>query len=1318
MRDIKELKLAASQDSKAKEYWMDKLSGEFVRTCFPGFQPDTGRLPRRMETWTVEWDNDLFSRLMDLSKRNDHTLHVILLTALTVLAGRYTGAADITVGTPIYRQRTGGEFTNTVLPVRTAPGPGLTFKTLLVRVKQTLLEAVENQAFPVELLPEMLQLPVSGDNFPLFDMALVLENIQDKAYIDHIPLNMVFRFSRTAETIAVGVDYNASLYPAPSVGRITRHLEQLLRNALSNLESKVSEIEMIPAEERRELLQTFNNTAVDYPRDKTVHQLIEEQAGRTPDAVALNMSYSSRKAHMTYNELNRESHRFARYLRDNGVVPGTIAAVKTARSVEMIVGITAVLKAGGAYLPIAPDYPEERIQYMLKDSGAKILVTDSTLLEQIETTGPCPPALLRSRHSNPVQPAYVTYTSGSSGTPKGVVIEHRCVVNFFKGITDIVPFSERDVILSLTVISFDIFVLETLLPLTKGSRVVVGSREEQVDSRALAAAVQREAITIFQVTPSRLQLVISSPEAPIILNPLEYLLVGGEAFPGTLLEKTRAQMKGKIYNVYGPTETTVWSTVKEVTGKRALNIGTPIANTGVYILGKTGSLQPVGAAGELCISGYGVARGYLNRPELTRQKFIQNPFVPGDRLYRTGDLARWLPDPAEQGTCNLEFLGRMDHQVKIRGFRIETGEIEHRLTSHNGIKEAVVVVKEDKSGDKRLCAYIVPTASPGPPVTASALIDHLAAKLPAYMIPSCFVRLESIPLNTSGKIDRNALPDPEPATPVEDVYIAPRDETETRLVALWSEVLGIPAEIIGIHAGFFKIGGHSLKANLLVSKIHKVFRVMLSMMDVFEYPTLEDMAAYIGKADKGTFLSIQPAEKREYYPLSSSQGRLYVLYRAKPRDTAYNVTATVVLEGKTGTEKLEEIFRQLISRHESLRTSFRIVGKEPVQEVHRGVEFEIEYYEPAPQERAADYLKRFIRPFDLSKPPLFRAGLIKTGEQEHILIVDMHHIITDGTSQEILLKEFLMLHGGETPAPLRLQYKDYSQWQHSPEFSGGMEKQEAYWLAIFSGPVPVLNIPTDFTRPVNRSFEGSRIDFEISAPETDRLRHLAGKENATPFMLMLAVCYVFLSRLSGREDIVIGTVTAGRGHVDLENIIGVFVNTLALRNYPSGGKSFIDFLGEVRLSTLEAFDNQDYQFEDLVNRVLKERDPRRNPLFDVMFAFDSGGGGPVPTLPAAHVPGPPGTGLKLRPYNSEYTESGFDLLIGGVDRGDRFLFTFQYSTQLFKAETIRRFIDYFKEITAAVAADETVKPLDITLSTDLEDAADSVFRDDESEFGF
>ncbi|HLP59502.1 MAG TPA: amino acid adenylation domain-containing protein, partial [Candidatus Deferrimicrobium sp.] len=1302
------------------EYWLKKLSGELPEILLPlvndGKKEDSA-LPFGC-LFQLNVPGELSDKLRKISKNSDIGLFILFFSVLNIGLHKYTGIEDLLVGAlpPAGDGKTEGN--RNILFCRNRIAAHLTVREFINQTKQELMDAINYAEFSLPGILAELKIK-NNNNLPgIFKVALIDETRQrENKFSD--PFDLVFTLSESDKQMILSVKYPSSRGAGEMVERFSRNMIYLLEGIIENPGQKIALLDAVNDEEKQRLLYDFNDTATEYPWDKTIHRLFEEQAERTPDRIALTAAATFsdppvRPVSLTYRQLNERSRKLAGLFIDKGVLPDNIVGIMVERSVEMIVGILGILKSGGAYLPIDPEYPQERIDFMLKDSGAKLMVTtndkegekvrswegEKVLLESV-----CDSSnhlsfqhsafdLPRVHHSN--QLAYVIYTSGSTGKPKGVVIKHRSVINFIKGITDIIPFTSNDRILSLTTISFDIFGLETLVPLVSGSVVVMGGREEQINPEAPGIVIEQESISIFQVTPSRLQMIISLPGVAVKLKILKFLLVGGEAFPGPLLEKVRTLVPGKIFNMYGPTETTIWSTVKDVSiggVAESLNIGKPIANTAIYVLDGSHHLVPICVPGELYIGGDGLARGYLNRPGLTADKFINihhhsSFIIHHSILYRTGDITRWLPDG------NIEYLGRIDYQVKVRGFRIELGEIEKRLLKHPVITEAVVVVQEEKVGDKYICAYIVPNSE----LDILELGEYLSKELPDYMIPSFFMQLEKIPLTPNGKIDRRALPRPE--LKVGESYTAPRNKIEKKLVELWAEILGRDAlhvsqlqTSIGIDDNFFQLGGHSLKAMILVSKIHKELEVKIPMAEIFKTSTIRHLSEFIKKSAAEKYAAIEPAEEKEYYVLSPAQKRLYILQQLVTNNTVYNMPYVIPLGEHVEREKLESVFKELIERHESLRTCFIKVNEEPVQKIHKRVDFSICCSHTFAKE-AEHIISNFVEPFDLSKAPLLRINLLIVDSTREILLIDMHHIITDGISQNLLEKEFMALYSGEELPPLRLQYKDYSEWQNSRRQRLLIKEQAEYWSEMFAEDAPVLNLQTDFPRPIMQSFEGSSVKFLLTVKESRVLEELVKQTGATVYMCILSVFTILLSRLSNQEDIVVGMPIAARRHADLEKIIGMFVNTLAMRNAPCGEKRYRDFLLELKERTLRAYENQEYPFEELVDKISVSRDTGRNPVFDVVFNILN---------MQEYKDAIPVSDEKEHNLNRHRKGTAkFDLTLTAAEFGDRFLFTIEYCTRLFKAETIDRFITYFKRLWDSLAEDFDKKLSELEIITEGE----------------
>jgi amino acid adenylation domain-containing protein len=1827
-------RIAANQNLKERNYWLNKLVGEWEKTGFPydftknRFASDSAGA---MADVLFKFPDTLNHKLMNISGGNDYTLHIILTGGVVKLLSKYNnGKKDIVLAAPIYKQEVESDFINTMLALRSRFDGCMKFKELLVQLRETLREAVEHQNYPMEVLAEKLNLPSSETDFPLFEVAALLENVHEKKYLrqERIPYHLIFSFRRVNDRGVEGtVEYNPSFYRETTIERLVSHLERLLENALSDVNIPLSHIDILSEAERKQLLVDFNDTAADYPDDKTLYQLFEEQVEKTPHDIAV-IEMDGRQ-HLTYDQLNRKANQLSRYLRKKGVGPDKVVGIMMDNTLEMIISILGVLKAGGAYLPFDPALPEKRIITLLNDSGASVFLSKEKLMRRfrfisfknfeqgrikkiitpkrpqvmeldtlqipdrslvdyekyhpfigqsmvknsitvqfsrgcifkclycfkiwpdkyslrtgenlfeevnmyyklgirrfgftddlpnfnkkeiskfyrlviknklkihlhfpngirgdvltpefidlmmeagavtmdlaLETASPRLQKLIRKNvnierlrknveyiitnyphailgvqimHGFPTETeeearaslefiksfrwlpfgymhilkiypntamarfamehgiteedilksmelgyhelpytlrfpesftrqcqaeylgdfflnherlksvlpyqmsmltedelvqkynsylpvdiktfsdllnyiglpgdeikgeflpedygrvenfnekvrqyfpvhksgpgatrvllldlsqhftdegsemyhvvdpplglmylltylnktfgsqitgkiaksqvdfdkydelkelldnfkpdiigvrtltyfknffhkalsmirqwgfhgpiisggpyatssfdtmlqdvnvdvavreegeitmaelmtaiisnggklpdesvlksipgiafvgqkektmqgrmnrevlllermmdvlpgesdqnpepvyhpddlAYIIYTSGSTGMPKGVMVQHRNVVNQLIGLRRNFSLDASFNYLLLAAYTFDVSVMHMFSAVTTGAKIFMIMEDVKKDPLKLWPFIHENDINILNIVPAFMKVLLENIEKDKIR--FKYLFVGGDVFQPGLYASLRETFKADvIINIYGPTETTINAAFYICGGSEnggRIPIGKPVMNYKAYILDEDLNPVPIGGYGEIYISGTGVTRGYLNRPHLTVDKFVPNPFVEGETMYRSGDHARWLPDG------NIDFMGRVDHQVKIRGFRIELEEIEKRLTAMEHIKEAVVLVKEDDSGDKYLTAYITACRE----MVTAEMKACLVEELPDYMIPTYFIQVDKMPLKSSGKIDTRALR--ETKLKVKGEYVPPTTDMEKGLARIWSEVLGIDEKAISTAANFFDLGGHSLKATILISKIHKAYDINIPLIELFKAPTIKKLAQYIqNNSRRDSYTAIEPAKKKEYYALSPAQRRLYILKEMESESTSYNISMARLLEGELQVKKFEETFMNLIDRYESLRTSFELVDEEPVQKIHDNVAFAVEYHDSSFQS-ARDLVRDFIRPFDLSLAPLIRVGLIKVESKQHVLMVDMHHIITDGVSQRILIEDFLALYGGARLSPLRLQYKDYSEWMRTRLMQNAIKQQEEYWLRTFTGEIPVLNLPTDYARPAVRSFAGHAAAFTMDKEETWALNELARSEGVTLFMVLLAIYNIFLAKISGREEIVVGTPVAGRRHADLEKIIGMFVNTLVLWNSPSGWKTFKDFLAEVKEKTLDAFENEDYPFEELVEKVSVERDTSRSPLFDVMFAMqhvaDAVGETPGTTGQAM-------VGMEVKAFSYGYRTAKFDITLDIVESKEKLYLVFEYCIRLFRHETIERFIQYFRRISSAV----------------------------------
>ncbi len=1071
----------------------------------------------------------------------------------------------------------------------------------------------------------------------------------------------------------------------------------------------------------------------------------------------------------SYEVVNKRANQLANVLRNKGVAADSLVGIIVQDPLNIIVGLLGILKAGGAYLPLDPGYPLKAREYILKDSNMQVLVTEKSkkIEESLPEAASSMPVILTDEDSladygtsnlevvnKPTDLAYVIYTSGTTGKPKGTLVRHRGLVNFANWRIQAYRYSEKDVTLQLLSYTFDGFFTNFYSSLLSGGTLIMVPESRKLDYEYVKEIIREKGVTNTSLVPGMYEVIIDSC-TPEDLKTLRFVVLAGEQCKADLIKRSKEKAPNNLLiNEYGPTEATVTSAVNlELDEFNTAIVGKPIFNTRLYILDSFLQPVPLNVAGELCISGPGLARGYLNNPDLTSEKLIvlQNkgflgdsggrffkkaPLAAGGRLYKTGDLARWLTDG------KIECLGRMDHQVKIRGFRIELGEIESKLLTHEEIKEAVVIAKENEKGDKFLCAYYVEKAGKQPGLlqsNANTLREYLSKSLPDYMIPYYFVPIEKIPLTRNGKVDRKALPEPEVKKGEE--YIAPINELEEKLTEIWSDVLGIEKNVISMNSNFFILGGHSLKATAMVSKIHKELNAKVPLDMVFKMPTIRELSGQISKTAEEKFTSIPIAEKKEYYALSSGQRRLYFLQQMDIESTAYNVNLLLPLGKNIERNKLESTVKKLIARHESLRTSFEMVKEEPVQRIHDydNVEFKIEYYEintppfrplrghrhfsqegsftpPNSNEYTqleTNFIKNSFHHFDLTQVPLIRSGIIKRPDNSHIWMVEMHHIMSDGTSMSILTEDFMAFYSGKELPELRIQYKDFSQWQNHLFESGRIKAQEDYWLELYSDSkeIPQLQLPADCKRPEVFNYAGGSYSFILEREDAIEFKALDSRHGGTLYMNILAALDTLFYKYTGQTDIIIGCGIAGRRHADLQGIIGMFVNTLAMRNYPEEGKTYESFLKEVIAHSVEAFENQDMQFEELVDKLELERDASRNPLFDIMMVVQNfkranvnvkvgedvsnrDNSGQVELLPA------PDENLPSIDYENHTAK--FDMTFFIQEEGEDFFIAVEYYTAIFKIETIARFVQHFKKIIKEVATNPAIRLGDIDIVSEQE----------------
>ncbi len=1224
----------------------------------------------------------------------------VLLACWQTLLSRLTGHLEI-VTSSLHEGRNDEALSSAFgpfarrLPVVNRFAQNQRFSDVLQQTRRSLIEANRMQDFFVANEAGENAFAFEFEQRPAQTVANGLTFTTYKQFVCDELFKVKLSCVQTGHKLTLELHYDASLFRRDDIARLAEEFRTLLSSAIANPDAPLDQLEVVGPSERNQLIFSFNNTSADYPTGKTLHQLFEERVELAPQAIAVEFEDEQ----LTYAELNARANQLAHYLRGLGVGPDVLVGVLMERSVEMAVGLLAILKSGGAYVPIDPEYPSERIRYMLDDSGVPVLLTQSHLVATLPEHSARVVSLdtdwntiSREQSDNPASEVtsdnlvYVIYTSGSTGQPKGAMVHHGGVVNCLRWMQETYKLDETDKFVLKTSLNFDPSVWELFWTLSVGASVCIARPGGQLDNAYLVDEIQKRSITSIYFVPSMLRVFLEEPGLNRCSS-LKRVICGGEALALETIDRFYKLLPAELHHSYGPTETSIAATewtCEPQTQRRIVPMGFPLANTQTYVLDRNMNLAPIGVHGELYIGGLGLGRGYLQRAELTAERFIPDLFssVPGARLYKTGDVVRYLPDGS------LEFAGRVDHQVKIRGFRIELGEIEAQLSKHPAIKETVVIAREDKPGEKRLVAYVVTDQEQH--LAINEVREFLKSRLPDYMVPAAFVNLKAFPLMHNGKVDRRQLPEPEQAQPdTEQRFVAPRTAIEETLAVIWSGLLGV--EHVGIHHNFFDLGGHSLLGTQLISRLRKVFQVELPLRTLFESPTIAGMAATVEtllRNEQTTLPPLVPTPRDSQLPLSFAQQRLWFLDQLQPGSPFYNLFSAVRMQGELDISALEQSFDEMIRRHETLRTVFPNVNGKPVQVVMPATKLAIQFKdlrELPEAEREAEALRLATedvqRPFDLSRGPVLRLTLIQTGAQDHILVLVIHHIVSDGWSSRVLLRELVTLYQsfsmGQRPQlpDLSIQYADFARWQQDWLQGDVLQSQLDYWRKQLAGAPAALELPIAKPRPAVQTFRGARESHTIPKTISVAIDELCRREGVTPFMVLLAAFQTLLSRYTGQHDIVVGTPIAGRGRIEIEDLIGFFVNTLCLRTNLSGNPSFKELLTRVREVALGAAAHQDVPFEKLVEELQPERHLTRTPLFQVMFALQNI---PKDSYELAN--------LTLSAMEADTGAAKFDLTMFFYPTEDGLLGVLEYNTDLFDQDSIKRMWLHFETMLQSLLA--------------------------------
>ncbi|HBO4449931.1 TPA: pyoverdine non-ribosomal peptide synthetase PvdD [Pseudomonas aeruginosa] len=1307
--------MEAGEKERQLAYWTGLLGGEQPVLELPFDRPRPVRQSHRGAQFILELDIDLSQALRRVAQQEGATAFALLLASFQALLYRYSGQADIRVGVPIANrnrvetERLIGFFVNTQVLKADLDGR-MGFDELLAQARQRALEAQAHQDLPFEQLVEALQPERSLSHNPLFQ---VLFNYQSEARgngqafrFDELQMESVQFDSRTAQFdltldiqedengIWASFDYATDLFDASTVERLAGHWRNLLRGIVANPRQRLGELPLLDAPERRQTLSEWNPAQREYVVQGTLQQRFEEQARQRPQAVALILD----EQRLSYGELNARANRLAHCLIARGVGADVPVGLALERSLDMLVGLLAILKAGGAYLPLDPAAPEERLAHILDDSGVRLLLTQGHLLEHlprqagVEVLAIDGLVLDGYAEIDPLPTlsadnlAYVIYTSGSTGKPKGTLLTHRNALRLFSATEAWFGFDERDVWTLFHSYAFDFSVWEIFGALLYGGRLVIVPQWVSRSPEDFYRLLCREGVTVLNQTPSafkQLMAVACSADMATQQPALRYVIFGGEALDLQSLRpwfQRFGDRQPQLVNMYGITETTVHVTYRPVSeadleGGLVSPIGGTIPDLSWYILDRDLNPVPRGAVGELYIGRAGLARGYLRRPGLSATRFVPNPFPggAGERLYRTGDLARFQADG------NIEYIGRIDHQVKVRGFRIELGEIEAALAGLAGVRDAVVLA-HDGVGGTQLVGYVVADSAEDAERLRESLRESLKRQLPDYMVPAHLMLLERMPLTVNGKLDRQALPQPD-ASLSQQAYRAPGSELEQRIAAIWAEILGV--ERVGLDDNFFELGGHSLLATRVISRVRQEQQLDASLKALFERPVLEAFAQGLERTTDAVS-TIPLADRQQPLALSFAQERQWFLWQLEPESAAYHIPSALRLRGRLDVDALQRSFDSLVARHETLRTRFRLEGGRSYQQVQPAVSVSIER-EQFGEEGLIERIQAIVvQPFDLERGPLLRVNLLQLAEDDHVLVLVQHHIVSDGWSMQVMVEELVQLYAAYSqgldvvlPA-LPIQYADYALWQRSWMEAGEKERQLAYWTGLLGGEQPVLELPFDRPRPARQSHRGAQLGFELPRELVEAVRALAQREGASSFMLLLASFQALLYRYSGQADIRVGVPIANRNRVETERLIGFFVNTQVLKADLDGRMGFDELLAQARQRALEAQAHQDLPFEQLVEALQPERNASHNPLFQVLFNHQSEIRSVTPEVQLED--------LRLEGLAWDGQTAQFDLTLDIQEDENGIWASFDYATDLFDASTVERLAGHWRNLLRGIVA--------------------------------
>ena len=1198
---------------KDANFWKQKFETEPEIAYIAGHKKNTNNTVAKRETFRLP--QDTLEKINAICKENKASLYTFFMSIYGMYLSKVNNISHFVIGTPVLNRLNAKDKKTAGMYISTNAfdfqiNSSVDFLTYLSEVSSNQISIFRHQKYPYSAISNMVK-ETYGISDNLYDVALSYQNARDNRenakvqystewlFTGHIldSLEIHFYDMDNSGNLEIYYDYNVECFQKEEIQKIHQRILYMMEQVIHQPNMQLKQIEILPQEEKREIEEHFNNTEEEYDDSISIADLFRLWVQKNPNKEAILFENQS----ITYQQLEERSNSIAAYLQANGIGANQVVGILLNRGISLMISILGCLKTGAGYLLIDPSLPAERINFMLENSDSPLLITQSTLqkvafpnLLQIDTFDFTENPDLVHVENKSTDTFCVIYTSGSTGVPKGVVLSRKGILNMLLSYQKILNTNICERFLSISAVSFDMFIVENFVSLLSGKTVILANEEEQKIPIFMSQLIEKTEVDFILSTPSKLELLLAEENAKQILEKVKIIQVGGEVFTPSLYENLRACTKAHIYNGYGPSECSACCSSKELTSSN-ISIGTPFCNTKIYICNKDLVQLPIGFEGEICVAGDGVGKGYLNNEENTKKSFVENPFGKG-KLYRTGDIARL------NANYELEYVGRKDFQVKLRGLRIELSEIDNRIKGLEHIKNAVSMIQKVNQIDC-ICSYIVA----GQEISADKIKEELQKVLPYYMVPSHIVFVGEIPLTMNGKVDTKKLP---PISVVEQDFVEANTSVQKKLVEIWKKLLKL--ERISITSNFFELGGDSLCSLRLLSEIYTSFGVKLAVKDIFTYPTILKLAELIdsqAKVENDEEKKIEKAPNAEFYPLSSAQKRIYYTSRIEGENSiTYNMPGGILFEQKPDVKSLEKAINTILNKHIAFRTYFTLEEGEVVQKTIEKIDnFHLKEVS-LPYSDLDTIFSDFLKPFDLEKAPLMRTEIVHFDNGKSLLLIDMHHIICDGTSMAIFIDELCKLYNGEEiENAQKIDYIDYAVWEERYRNTASFANSKLFWVNQFQKNIPVLDMPTTYPRGQVRSYRGEKISTVLEEELTSQLYKVCKKYNTTPYIFLMSIYYILLYKYTNNEDIIVGSPIVGRNQKDTENMIGMFVNTLAIRQSIQGKENFEDFLKRMTEHILTCFSHQDYPFDELIENLNIKRVSNRSPLFDTMFIYQNDG---------------------------------------------------------------------------------------------------------------